>query len=160
MRPITFVCQKIIPRSAVEICAEIADLARWPEFTGYAFLPGIASAVYERRTDDMKGSQVRVRNKDGSEHIEDFLEWHPGEKVMLKLHGFTPPLSRLATHFIEEWGFAAQSDGTLVKRSFQMFPQRPITRPFLWLISLFFRQAVARHMAEMAREAKKVTVES
>jgi hypothetical protein len=55
MYPITFMCQEVIPRSAVAICAEIADLARWSEFTGYAFLPGIASAAYERRTDDMVG---------------------------------------------------------------------------------------------------------
>jgi hypothetical protein len=97
---------------------------------------------------------VRVCNKDGSEHIEEIIEWIAGEKVVMKLYAFTPPLSRLATHFTEEWGFAAHHDRTLVKRTFQMFPRRPITRPFLWLISLLFRRAVARHMAAMAGDGR------
>ncbi len=135
----------------MEICAAIADVARWSEFKGYGPLPGIASAEYARRTDDMVGSQVRVRNTDGSEHVEEINAWEPGRRVTMKLHGFTPPLRRLATHFTEEWHFAVQDDGTLVTRKFQMFATRPLARPFLWLISLLFRQAVRQHLSDMAR---------
>lgn len=68
----------------------------------------------------------------------------------MKLQAFTPPLSRLATHFIEEWRFEVGDGGTLVTRTFQLFAASAWTRPFLWMISLFFRRAIAQHLAEMA----------
>ncbi|GAB4149263.1 MAG: hypothetical protein Fur0021_10020 [Candidatus Promineifilaceae bacterium] len=151
MQPITFECSQLIPYSALEICAAIADVTLWSEFKGYGPLPGIARAEYVRRTDDMVGSQVRVHNTDGSEHVEEITVWEPGRRVTMKLHGFTPPLRRLATHFTEEWGFTVQDDGTLVTRKFQMFATQPLARPFLWLISLLFRQAVRQHLSDMAR---------
>lgn len=150
MRPITFECCQVIPKSPAEICSEIADTVRWSEFGGYAILPGIAQADYEHRTDDMVGSRIRVRNKDGSQHVEEIVEWQAGKRVVMKLHDFTPPLSRLASYFLEEWDLADRSDGTLVTRRFQMVPKHSLTRPFLWLISLFFRRAIARHLNEMA----------
>ncbi len=153
MPPITFEARKTIPRTAAEIASEIADTARWREFQGYAILPGIESAEYERRTEEMTGSRVRVRNRDGSEHIEEITEWDAENKIVMSLHEFSAPLNRLATHFIEEWNFEAKNNGTLVTRKFQMFPRQSITRPFLWLISLFFRRAVALHLDEMARAA-------
>lgn len=150
MQPITFERSNVIPSSPVEICRAIADVDRWSEFSGYAFLPGIASAVYVARSVDMVGSRIRVRNTDGSEHVEEVLEWRDGEKVVMKLHDFTPPLSHLATHFLEEWGFSAQNGSTLVTRRLQMYPRYFWTRPLLWLISLLFRQAIARNLEEMA----------
>lgn len=152
MRPMIFTCKAIIPKTASEICAEIANVARWPEFKGYGLLPGIASAAYEQRTPTMIASRIRVRNTDGSGHVEEICAWEPGRKVVMKLHDFTPPLDRLATHFIEEWHFEAKNGATHVTRKFQLFPQHPAARPFLWLISLAFRRAIARHLAEMARE--------
>lgn len=154
MRPITFACNKIITTSAAEICSGIADVARWSEFKGYGFLPGILHAEYEKRTSDMIASRIRVRNTDGSGHVEEICEWDPSQKVIMKLHDFTPPLSRLATHFIEEWTFAAENSATLVTRKFQLYQKQSMTRPLLWLISLVLRRAVARHLTEMARQAK------
>lgn len=154
MHPIIFECTAVIPRAAPDICADIADLSLWPEFKGYGFLPGIASAHYEHKTGDMLGSRIRVQNTDGSSHIEEICAWEPGKKVIMQIHHFTPPLNRLATHFIEEWNFEAANNSTLVRRSFQLFPTLPVTRPFLWLISLLFKRAIARHLAEMAQAAK------
>jgi hypothetical protein len=71
MHPITFQRSTTILKPATGICSEMADVTRWNEFRGYGFLPGIASAEYEVRTADMVGSCVRVRNTDGSEHIEE-----------------------------------------------------------------------------------------
>ena len=157
MRPIEFECTTIILGTPAQIAANIADVERWSEFKGYGFLPGIAKAEYEQRTADMVGSRLRVLNTDGSRHREEFCEWNPGvnpgQKIIIKLHDFSPPVNRLATHFIEEWNFAASDHATLVRRSFQLFPKQPITRPFLWLISLVFKRAIARHLAEMAAEA-------
>ena len=68
----------------------------------------------------------------------------------MKLHAFTPPLSRIATHFIEEWSFEAQDDGTLVTRAVQMYPTGSLTRPLLWFILRFMRRAIEQHLAKIA----------
>lgn len=150
MKPITFQSSKVIPRSALEICSEIADVSRWREFDGYGILPGIENAEYEIRSDHMVGSRIRVRNTDGSEHVEEISRWIPGKEVAMKLHEFTPPLSHLAAYFTEEWTLKAENGATHVTRKFQMVPKRSMTRPLVWLISLLFRRAIARHLAEMA----------
>lgn len=150
MQPITFRCARELPLSAAEICAGIADVGRWGEFRGYGVLPGIASARYERRADGMVGSRIRVRNTDGSQHTEEILAWHPPGPVLIKLHEFTPPLSRLATQIVEEWAFEPAPAGTRLTRTFHMHPRRAAARPALWLISLLFRRAVTRHLAQMA----------
>ena len=149
-RPIEFQRRMTIPRSAAEICAEIADVTRWSEFSGYGVLPGIEEAEYEIRTDDMVGSRIRVRNTDGSGHVEEIISWAAGEQITLKLHEFTPPLRRIAKYFTEEWRFRAEGSATEVTRHFKLYPSRSATRPILWLISLLFRRAIARHLAEMA----------
>mgnify|MGYP001254184888 CR=1 FL=1 len=150
MQPIVFECHQFIPASAAEIAATIADTEQWKSFGGYGFLPGIASAVYEKRTDDMIGSRIRVQNTDGSSHVEEIYAWNEGEKVAMKMHEFTPPLSRMAGYFTEEWTFVPQGSGTLVTRHFELYARHWGTRPFLWLISLLFRRAIARNLAEMA----------
>jgi hypothetical protein len=149
MEPIQFRCGQVIPRTPSEICSAIANVARWDEFSGYGILPGIERAEYEIRTDGMVGSRIRVRNRDGSEHVEEITRWDPESGIAMEFRDFTPPLSRLATHFIEEWSFKDQDNATLVTRSFQMFASRSATRPIVWLISLFLRRAIARHLAEM-----------
>lgn len=150
MSPIVFECRQSLPHAPLAICENIADLTRWAEFTGYGPLPGIASAAYETRTPNMVGSRIRVQNKDGSGHVEEIYTWQPEQAVGMKLHEFTPPLRHLATHFTEDWRFRWEGNMTHVTRSFQLFPTRPTTRPVLWLISLLFRRAIARHLADMA----------
>lgn len=150
-KPITFHCHKHIPHTGEDICNAIANVDAWSQFGGYGVLPGIQSAAYETRTENMVGSRIRVRNTDGSGHVEDIYRWVPGQAVAMKLHEFTRPLSLLATHFTEEWSLQPASQGTAVTRSFQMYPTRSMTRPFLWLISQLFRRAIARHLDEMAR---------
>lgn len=153
MKTISFECSQFIAETAVDICDQIADLSRWPDFAGYGFLPGIDSATYDPRTPDMRGSRIRVRNTDGSEHVEDILEWVPGQRVVMRLHDFTPPLAHLAGHFMETWGFEPAEGGTVVTRSFELVPKRTATYAPLWLISQAFRRAIARHLADMAAEA-------
>lgn len=154
MRPIIFECTAVIPKPATEICVEIATVSRWQEFKGYGVLPGIASAHYEHKTSDMLGSRIRVQNTDGSSHVEEICAWQPGEKVVMKLHHFSPPLDRLAAYFLEEWTFESTNNGTLVRRNFQLFAKQPATRPLLWLISLLFKRAIARHLTQMREESK------
>lgn len=149
-RSITFQFSQLIPRPATEIASEIADTERWREFRGYGILPGIQSAEYELRTATMIGSRIKVTNTDGSTHVEEISKWVPDKEVRMTLKEFSRPLSHLASHFVEEWSFQKDEESTHVVRRFQMFPKRPATLPLVWLISLLFRRAIARHMSLLA----------
>ncbi len=153
MRPITFTCTQVLARPAAAIAGDIAELSRWSEFKGHGFLPGIQRAVYEQRPEGMEGARIRVQNTDGSGHVEEVLVWNPGQQIVMKLCEFTPPLSRLATHFIEEWHFAPTVDGTHISRQLSLFPQNRFVRPLLWLISRLLKRAIASHLQSMAIEA-------
>lgn len=151
MKPVTFQRRRFVPRTAMEIAAEIADLSRWPEFDGYGPLPGIASAVTDGPPGDMAGARIRVHNEDGSSHVETVEVWQPPERIVMRLHAFTPPLSHLASHFVEEWRFDAANGGTEVSRQLLLYPRSSLARPALWLISLLMGRAIARHLEMMAR---------
>lgn len=150
MQPIIIRCRQQIARPAKAICAEIANTASWTTFRGYGPLPGVVEAVYEHRTDLMVGSRIRVRNTDGSGHVEEITAWAPGQEVAMTLHSFTPPLSALATHITEIWRFEAEQGSTLVTRTLGLHPRQRRARPALWLIAQLLRRAVARHLAEIA----------
>ena len=45
----------------------------------------------------MVGTRIRVTNTDGSTHVEEIVEWEPARRIRLRIGGFSPPLSRLAT---------------------------------------------------------------
>ena len=150
MTPITFQHRRFVARTAGEIAAEIADLSRWPEFDGYGPLPGITSAAYGELGGAMTGARIRVQNDDGSSHLETVEVWQPPERIVMRLHEFTPPLSRLASHFVEEWRFDAADGGSEVTRQLQLYPRSPLARPALWFISLLMRCAIARHLEKIA----------
>jgi hypothetical protein len=151
MKPITFFCEALIPKSGVEISLEIANMDKWTEFTGFWILPGIKEAKYEKRTAEMVGSRIAVCNMDGSTHTEEIYKWNPSRELGLKLMEFSPPLNRIATHFLEEWEFKAMDGGTMAKRSFALYAKSRASRPFLWIISLLFRRAIKKHLAQMAQ---------
>ena len=151
MQPVSFEQSKSIKKTPAEICAGIADVAGWNDFDGWLFLPGIEKAEYETRTREMTGSLISVKNRDGSTHKEEILAWNPPENVIIKLYDFSPPLNRLATHFIEEWRFKEEGKSTCVSRKFDLFPKNAPARTLLWLISLFLRKAVAVHLDEIGK---------
>ena len=93
MKPLMFERDQVIPKSTAVIFAEIADTTRWGEFNGYGILPGIESASYAVRTQDMVGSRIRVLKRDGSRHIEEITAWIPDREIAMTMQEFTPPLS-------------------------------------------------------------------
>jgi hypothetical protein len=97
----------------------------------------------------MTGSRIRVRNRDGSEHVEEITEWNPEGRIVLQLREFSPPLSTLCDRFGEEWEFTPHPDGTQVRRTFSLYPRSTVARVPLWAISLLLRRAVARHLRQM-----------
>ena len=151
MKPITFTCAVTLTLSPADISRQILDLSKWPEFHGYGPIPGIKVAVFDVRTPTIVGTRIKVTNSDGSSHVEEITEWEPNRRVQLRMCDFSPPLSRLATKFFETWEFVSQGENTLVTRSFEINAKSVLTKPALWLISIFLKRAIARHLREMQR---------
>lgn len=153
-RPIEFTCQARLPISSTDLGEAIADVSRWPSFKGYLFLPGVDRAEYVTRTPDLRGSRIRVLNTDRSSHTEEIIEWQPDRRIVLRMAGFSPPLNRIADHFVEEWLIAPAGQGINVTRSFSLVPRSGFTRPVLWLIARFLKRAVEQHLAGLAAPTK------
>lgn len=149
MKPITFSCAATLSQPPEVIAGQILDLANWTDFKGYGPLPGIKAAVFEVRTPGVVGSRIRVTNSDGSSHVEEIVEWQPDQRLRLRMGDFSPPLSRLATGFLETWDFQRRGQNTHVTRSFELHPRSRWTRPLLWLISFLFKPAINRHLRQL-----------
>jgi hypothetical protein len=98
------------------------------------------------------GSRIRVTNSDGSTHVEQIVEWQPDHRLGLQMLDFSPPLSRLATRIDETWDLKKIEAATEVTRSFELQAKSTFARPFLWLITLLLRQAIARHLRVLGAE--------
>lgn len=153
MKPITFSCHAVLPISGPEIAREILNLEKWPEFRGYAFLPGIRRAEFLKQTPEIVGTRIGVTNADGSNHVEEIVEWNPESRLCLHLQEFSPPVSRIAVRFEETWIFQAGDGSTSVTRAFEMYAKSAFTRPMLAFISIFLKRAIARHLRQMRDEA-------
>jgi len=149
MRPIAFSCEATLAEPPERIAEQILDLSLWPGFVGYGPLPGIRAAEFEARTPEVVGTRIRVTGTDGSSHVEEVVEWEPGRRIRLRMGEFSPPLSRLATHFDETFEFERTGGQTRVVRRFELHPKGTATRPLLWLVSLLLKRAVARHLRQM-----------
>jgi hypothetical protein len=149
MKPITFSCKQSLYLAPEKIARQILDLTKWPDFHGYGLIPGIKVAEFDVQTPGIVGSRIRVTNRDGSSHIEEIVEWQPEFRLRLHMREFSAPLSHLATRIEEMWEFDRVGNETKVKRSFQMHAKDTLARPFLWVISILLKKAVARHLLEM-----------
>jgi hypothetical protein len=154
MKPITFSCRQSLPLPPEEIARRILDVANWPDFTGFGVIPGIRSAQLEVQTPGVVGTRFRVTNADGSSHVEEILEWQPDRRLRLRMHDFSAPLSRLASHFEETWEFQRIDNQTDVTRRFELHPKSALTRPLLWLIAVFLKRAIVRHLRQMASSSR------
>jgi len=137
---------------------QILDVSEWPGFTGYGPIPGIQSARFEVQTPEVVGSRIRVTNCDGSSHVEEIVEWQPPHRLKLVMSGFSPPLSRLASHFEESWELTPNATGTFAVRTFALYAKSLLGRIALVPISWLLRGAVQRHMRQM-QEGRSTTAE-
>lgn len=149
-KPIRFVCQTVLKMKPEAITSRILEVENWSDFRGYGPLPGIRQAVFLKRTANVTGSSIAVTNTDGSTHVEEITRWEPEKRIEMRLHQFSKPLSRLATHFDETWEFDAGENGTQVTRTFALYSQSGLMKPVLWLISILLKRAVERHMRQIA----------
>jgi hypothetical protein len=149
MKPLSFSCNETLNLAPEDIARQILDVTKWPDFHGYGLLPGIKSAEFEVHTPEIIGSRIRVTNTDGSQHVEEIVDWQPDHRLQLHMKDFSAPLSRLATRIEETWEFELVGNETKVTRSFQMHAKSALARPFLWVISILLKKAIARHLREM-----------
>lgn len=148
-KPIQFECQEVIPWSPEEIISQMLDLQNWSNFQGYGPLPGIKTAEFEVRTPDLVDTRIRVVNRDGSSHVETITAWQPGKQLQMTMNEFTPPLSKMATHFLEIWNFQLLEQGTRVTRRFELYPKTLLSSWSLWMISFLLKQAIKRHLQQL-----------
>lgn|SRR5262245_16817595 len=153
MKPITFSCEATLFLAPEDIARQILDLTKWPEFHGYGPIPGIKVADFDVRTPGVVGTCIRVTNLDGSNHVEEIVEWQPDQRVRLRMKEFSAPLSRWATAFEETWEFQRTGNETQVTRSFRLHTTSVLARFVLWVISFFLKRAIARHLGEMRTRA-------
>jgi hypothetical protein len=152
MKPIEIRIIGITRKSPQKLCVELLDTDRWSEFQGYAILPGIERAYFETKTSDLVGSRIKVRNTDGSSHIEDIIDWDMGNRVVLRLQGFNSPIQHLTTHFVETWEFSQLANGTEVARTMTMYPKNPLGWLMLLPISRLMKKAFEKHLVQLDRE--------
>jgi hypothetical protein len=155
MKPITFACHETLPLAPKEIAEQILEVAKWPDFRGYGPIPGINSAEFETRTPNIIGTRIRVTNLDGSNHVEEIVQWQPDRRLQLQMGNFSKPLARLATSFVETWEFERVGGETRVVRSFELNPKSALAKPVLWFISFLLKRAIARHLTEIKQAAKE-----
>lgn len=148
MKPIEIKIAGVLRRSPQEISAEILDTERWPEFTGYAFLPGIEQACFETKTPEVVGSRIRVCNTDGSSHLEEIIQWDIPNCIALQFQEFESPLRNLATHFVEVWTFRETAGGTKVTRSMTMYPKSIAGWLMLIPISKLMKKAFEKQLSQ------------
>ena len=128
-------------RSPQQICNELLEIERWSDFKGYSILPGIAHADFEIMTLDIVGSRIKVKNTDGTSHVEEIIEWDVTKRVALRFQDFSPPLKHLATHFIETWEFRMSNSGTELTRTMSMHPKGLVGWLMLMPISRLMKKA-------------------
>ena len=95
-----------------------------------------------------------MTNLDGSTHVEEIVEWQPDQRLQLHMQDFSPPLSHLATSFIETWEFQRVGNDTKVLRSFKLNAKSIAAWSVLWLISIILKRAIARHLNEIGHNGK------
>ena len=150
MKPIEIKISGHSPRPPRELCVELLELERWPEFKGYAFLPGVESARFEIKTPQILGSRIQVRNTDGSSHVEEIIEWDVDNKVAIRFQEFDPPLQHLASHFIETWNFEDSTHGTQITRTMSMYPKGWTGWILLLPISRLMKKAFERNREQLS----------
>lgn len=149
MKPWVVVCAKTSPLLGEEIGQQILTLEKWPEFQGYGPLPGIAEAQFETRTAEVVGTRIRVRNRDGSTHVEEIVEWTPAERITLEMKEFSRPVSLIASRFIERWEFKPSDGKTAIRRSIECQHKSVFGWLALGVISRFLKKAIDKHLAQL-----------
>ena len=147
MKPIEVKIVGYSNQTSQEACSALLDMERWPEFEGYSILPGIESAKIEKQMPGMVGTRIRVKNLDGSSHVEEIVEWDDTSQVALRFQEFDSPLKTLASHFVERWQFRNSERGLEITRTINMYPMNIFAWVMLMPISVLMKKALEKNLA-------------
>jgi len=137
--------------SPAEIIDSIFEVSNWHSFQGWGPIPSIASVELVRPTDSRIGATFKVKDGDGSTHEETVLELMPNQLLTMRMDNFSPPLDKIADHFIEIWRFRIQDGRTLLEREFNLHPKNFVGEILLRPIGYALRKAVQRHTQAIVR---------
>jgi hypothetical protein len=143
------VCEREVALRPEAFFEKILDVASWTSFRGWGPIPGIRAARFRTRTPGAVGSVIEVENLDGSTHAEEIVDWQPARRIVMRMSGFSPPLSALASHFVETWSLEPTARGTRVTRAFDLHPNGWRGRLVLPWIARLLGRAAGRHLREM-----------
>lgn len=132
-----------------KIFESILDVDEWTTFTGWGPIPGIKQAEIHNPDDGIIGTRIDVTNTDGSTHQETITEFVPDERLIMRMDGFSAPLNKLASHFIEEWIILNTEKQTYLIRSFTLHPLNAVSSLVLRLIAIFLKRAINQHTEQI-----------
>lgn len=128
-----------------EIVNGMLEQSNWTSFKGSGLVPGITEVEIIVSDNELNGTVFKVKNSDGSHHEETIIDYKLGEYLVMKLHKFSSPLNKFATHFHETWTFDRQNDLTYFERAFDLFPKNFLGKILLPTIAMFLKKGVERH---------------
>jgi hypothetical protein len=138
--------------SPEKICEGILDVNSWTSFEGYGPLPGIRKVTKESPLNTLIGTIFYVENTDGSKHREIISDFIHSRSITMKMDSFAPPLSNLATHFVERWEFSDSHPTCRITRKFELYPKSRLSTIPLWIISRLLKKAVVRHTYQITKQ--------
>jgi hypothetical protein len=135
-----------------EIVNGMFDVSNWTSFKGKGPVPGIKEVDIIARDKSIIDTVFKVKNSDGSHHEERIIDYDPNNYLVMKLHKFSPPLNKFASHFREIWTYNRQNDYTHFERTFELYPKNFMGSILLRFIAYFFKKAVEGHSEIIANE--------
>lgn len=135
-----------------EIVNGMFDVSNWTSFKGKGLVPGIKEVDIVAPDESIVGTVFKVKNSDGSHHVETIIDFDPAHSLTMKLHEFSSPLNKFASHFYETWTFNQQNSYTYLERTFELYHKNFLGSILLRIIAYFFKKAVEDHTEIIANE--------
>ncbi len=146
---VTFRVTATTPASPEDIVDNIFEVANWTRFQGWGPIPSIVAVEMSQPTGSRVGTIFKVENSDGSTHEESVLELAPNHRLTMRMDKFSPPLNKIADHFIERWHFRIQDGRTFLTREFELHPRGFAAGILLRPIASLLKKAIQRHTDAM-----------
>ena len=135
-----------------EIVNGMFNVSNWTSFKGKGPVPGIKEVDIVARDKSIIDTVFKVKNSDGSHHEETIIDYAPNNYLVMKLHKFSSPLNKFASHFKEIWTYNRQNNRTHFERTFELYPKNFPGSVLLRFIAYFFKKAVEDHSKIIANE--------
>jgi hypothetical protein len=139
-----------IPMPLEKTWERFADIGAMTSFVGYGPIPGIQSARWLEGSGAV-GSVREIVNTDGSKHKEEVMVFDLHERIEDRIFDMTSPFRLMVREARDIFEFSAEGDGTRLERTFRFELTSPLWWPAARTIGAFFRRAMRRHHANLAR---------